>query len=195
MQIIRALYDWALAESKTKKATISLCLVSFIESSVFPIPPDLMLIPMCLSQRKKAFYYALLCTIFSVLGAFLGYAIGSLLFNEVAFPLLKFYGMAGSIPTFQANYTKWGMWIVIFAGFTPFPYKVITITSGMMHLNLIIFTVASIISRGGRFFLVAGLIKLFGKSMQDFIEKYLTWLTFALFLVIFLSFSAIKLFI
>jgi len=156
-----------------RHATPALAAVSFIESSVFPIPPDIMLIPMVLADRTKAFRIALVCTIASVLGGLLGYAIGVFLFEEVGKPMLEFYGYGSKFDVFQAKYNDWGAWAVFIAGVTPFPYKVITILSGVTSLNLAVFFVASVAARGLRFFLVSALLWKFGEPIRDFIEKYL----------------------
>ena len=156
-----------------KNATWVLSGVSFIESSFFPIPPDLLLIPMVLANREKAWWYALWCSVASVLGALLGYAIGALLFDSVAEPLLQFYGYAEKFHEFSEGYNEWGVWIVLIAGLTPFPYKVITIASGATGLGLPVFILASIVARTIRFFAVAGLIYVFGPSVRNFVEKRL----------------------
>lgn len=167
--------------------------VSFIESSVFPIPPDVMLIPMVLAKPEKAWRIALICTIGSVLGGCLGYAIGWFAWDSIGEPLLNFYGKADSYAQFQAWFDKWGFWSVFGAGLTPFPYKVITITSGSVQLNLLAFTAASILSRGLRFFLVAGIVRLMGERAHNLIEKHFGWLTFAIFVLLVAGFAAIKL--
>jgi membrane protein YqaA with SNARE-associated domain len=156
-----------------RHATPALAAVSFVESSVFPIPPDIVLIPMVLADRAKAFRIALICTIASVLGGMLGYAIGVFLFEEVGRPMLEFYGYGPKFAEFQGKYNDWGAWAVFIAGVTPFPYKVITILSGVTSLDLLVFVVASVAARGLRFFIVAALLWKFGEPIRDFIEKYL----------------------
>lgn len=170
---LRRLYDWTLDLAAKKNAAWALSVVSFIESSVFPIPPDVLLIPMVLSNRAKAWWYAFLCTLASVLGALLGYAIGALLFEAVAQPILSFYGYADKFDEFAERYNEWGVWVVLMAGLTPFPYKVITIASGATGLGLPVFIIASIVARGIRFFAVAGLIYVFGPPVRAFVEKRL----------------------
>lgn len=170
---LRRLYDWTLELAAKKHAAWALSFVSFIESSVFPIPPDVLLIPMVLSNRAKAWWYAFLCTVASVLGALLGYAIGALLFEAVAQPILGFYGYADKFDEFAERYNEWGVWVVLMAGLTPFPFKVITIASGATGLGLPVFILASIVARGIRFFAVAGLIYVFGPPVRTFIEKRL----------------------
>ncbi len=181
--MLRRLYDWTMGLAGHRHATPALVCVSFIESSVFPIPPDIMLIPMVLADRTKAFRIALVCTIASVLGGMLGYAIGLFLFEEVGCPMLEFYGYGPKFDVFQAKYNDWGAWAVFIAGVTPFPYKVITILSGVTSVDLLVFVVASVAARGLRFFIVAALLWKFGEPIRDFIEKYLGIL-FVLFCVL-----------
>ncbi len=190
--MLRRLYDWTMNLAAHRFATPALAAVAFIESSVFPIPPDVLLIPMVLADRARAFRIALVCTIASVLGGMLGYAIGLFLFEEVGRAVLEFYGYAPKFAEFQAKYNDWGAWAVFIAGVTPFPYKVITILSGVTALDLFVFTVASAAARGLRFFIVAGLLWKFGEPIRDFIEKYLG-LLFVLFCVLLVGgFVAIK---
>lgn len=156
-----------------RHAERGLAAVSFIESSVFPIPPDVLLIPMILADRARAWRIALICTIASVLGGLLGYAIGFFLFEQIGKPVLELYGHDAKFETFRETYNDWGAWAVFIAGTTPFPYKVVTILSGVTALDLAIFTVASALARGMRFFLVAGLLWYFGEAIRGFIEKRL----------------------
>ena len=190
--MLRRLYDWTMTLAGHRRATSALAAVSFIESSVFPIPPDVLLIPMVLADRAKAFRIAFICTVASVLGGMLGYGIGVFLFEEIGRPLLEFYGYAPKFTEFQAKYNEWGAWTVFIAGVTPFPYKVITILSGVTALDLFVFTIASLAARGLRFYIVAGLLWKFGEPIRDFIEKYLG-LLFALFCVLLVGgFVAVK---
>lgn len=182
--MLRRLYDWTLHLSAHPRAAIALAAVAFVESSVFPIPPDVILGPMVLARRERAFRYALLCTAFSVLGAFLGYAIGHFLFAEVGKPVLAFYGYTAEFETFREAYNAWGAWAVLMAGVTPFPFKVITILSGTTGLNLGVFTVSAVVARGVRFFIVAGLFWLFGPPIREFVEKRLGLVFFAFFILL-----------
>ncbi len=166
-----------------RNAPWALAGVSFIESSVFPIPPDVMLIPMVLAERRKAWLYAAICTAASVLGGAFGYLIGYFLFESVGEPILRFYGYTQAFEDFARRYNDYGAWIVFIAGVTPFPYKVITIASGVTQLNFLVFMLASVAARGLRFFVVAGLLYWFGPPIKDFIEKYLGIL-FTLFVVL-----------
>jgi membrane protein YqaA with SNARE-associated domain len=171
--MLRALYDWTMRLAAHPRAPWALGAVSFVESSVFPIPPDTLLIPMVLADRRKAWFYAALCTVTSVLGGMAGYLIGLLLFDVLGRPLLELYGYSQHFEQFASRYNEWGAWIVFFAGVTPFPYKVITIASGVTQLDLLVFVVASILARGLRFFLVAALLYVFGPPIRAFIERRL----------------------
>lgn len=181
--MLRRIYDWTMTLAGTRHADRALAGVSFIESSFFPIPPDVLLIPMVIRRRSDWFKLALICTAASVLGAFLGYAIGMFLFEAIGRPILAFYGKEDAFEQVAGWYNSWGGWGVLFAAITPFPYKVLTIFSGATGLNFIVFTVVSIIGRAFRFFLVAFLLKLYGEPIRLFIEKYLG-LLFTLFMVL-----------
>ncbi len=179
--MLRRLYDRTMALAAHRHALFFLAAVSFVESSLFPIPPDVLLIPMVLAARERAFRIALVCTLASVAGGLAGYAIGALLFDAVGRPLLSFYGYMAEFARFQAAYNDWGAWIVALAGITPFPYKVITIASGVTGLDLVTFTVASALSRGARFFVVAALLWYFGAPIRAFLERHLGAVTAAFF--------------
>lgn len=180
--MIRRLYDWTMRSATHKRAPAALFGVSFIESSFFPIPPDVMLIPMVLANRAKAWWLAFLATAGSVLGGLFGYFIGFALFDIAGKPLLELYGALDQFHTFADQYNEYGAWIVFIFGVTPFPYKVITIASGATALNIGVFLLASIASRGLRFFVVAALLYWFGPAIRDFIEKRLG-LIFTLFVI------------
>jgi membrane protein YqaA with SNARE-associated domain len=171
--MLRRLYNWTMALAASRHCEKALVGISFAESSFFPLPPDLLLIPMVLAKRAKAFRYAALCTIASVAGGIAGYLIGAFLFEEFAKPVLDFYGYGDKFETFAGWYNDWGAWIVFAAGLTPFPYKVITIASGATGLNFLVFLLASLVSRGLRFFIEAGLLYRYGPPIRDFIEKWL----------------------
>lgn len=191
MQQIRNLYNWTLRLSGSKHATPALATVSFIESSVFPIPPDVMLIPMCIARRDKAFFYATVCTAASVIGGLFGYAIGYFLFETLGQRILDIYGAADKFSDMQRRYDEYGGWIILAKGLTPFPFKVLTILSGVMKMNLHIFVLSSVAARAMRFYLVAGLLWKFGAPIQAFIEKYLGWVTLAFLVVLIGGFVAI----
>lgn len=171
--MIRRLYDWVFSLARNRHANWALGGVSFAESSFFPIPPDVLLIPMVLARRNRWIFLALLCTLSSVAGAFLGYYIGAVLYDSIGKPVLEFYGKANSFDQIADWYNRWGGWGVLFAAVTPFPYKVLTIFSGATGLNLVVFAVVSVIGRGLRFFLVAWLLYQFGEPVRMFIEKRL----------------------
>ncbi|MFC1672616.1 YqaA family protein [Pseudomonadota bacterium] len=190
--MLRRLYDWTMEFAAKRHAMRALFVVSFVESSFFPIPPDILIVPMVLADRAKAWKIAAVCTLGSVLGGIAGYAIGYFLFDQVGLPLLEFYGKAAKFAEFQDMYNEWGAWVVGMAGLTPFPYKVITIASGVTHLDILTFIVASVLSRGVRFFLEAWLLWKFGEPIRDFVEKYLGWLVTIGFIVLFGGFVAVK---
>ena len=177
--MLRGLYDWTLDLAAHRHARWGLALVSFVESSVFPIPPDVALIPMVLAKRDKAWLYATICTVASVLGGAFGYAVGYFLFDTLGQYILNLYGYQQAYESFSENFNAWGIWIVLIAGFTPSPFKVITIASGVTHLNFAIFMLVSLFARGARFYLVAGLLWWFGPPIKNFIDRYFGILSFA----------------
>jgi len=181
--MIRALYDWTLSLAGHRHALWALAAVAFIESSVFPIPPDVLMIPMIIATPHRAFRIATVALLASVAGGLLGYWIGYALFDTLGEPVLAFYGKEVYFEDFATTYNAWGAWAVLAAGVTPFPYKVITILSGATGLNLWVFLVASVIARGLRFFLVAALLWKFGPPIRDFIERRLG-LMFTLFVLL-----------
>jgi membrane protein YqaA with SNARE-associated domain len=190
--MLRHLYDWTMGLAGHRHALPALAGVSFVESSLFPVPPDVLLIPMVLARRERAFTIALVCTLASVVGGFLGYAIGYALFEAVGRPILAFYGAEAQFAQFRAAYAEWGWWIVMGAGFTPFPYKVVTIASGVVGLDPIVFGLASLVSRAARFYLVAALLWRFGPPMRRFIEGNLPLLAAVLFLLLLGGFLAAR---
>ncbi len=168
------LYNWTMRQAAGRHAVPTLAAVSFAESSFFPIPPDVMLIPMCLAARARAFYYAAVCSGASVLGGLLGYAIGYFLYEAVGRPIVEFYGLERSFATFQSTFAIWGLWIILIKGLTPIPYKIVTIASGVAAFDLPVFIVASVVTRGVRFFGEAALLWRFGPPIRAFIERRLT---------------------
>jgi len=184
--MIRGLYDWTLSLAQSRHALWALAIIAFVESSVFPIPPDILMIPMILAAPSRAWLIAGVALVASVLGGMLGYYIGYGLFESVGRPVLEFYGKDAYFAEFSARYNEWGAWAVLIAGVTPFPYKVITILSGTTQLSLPVFIAASIIARGLRFFVLAALLWKFGDPIRDFIERRLG-LMFTLFVVILLG--------
>jgi membrane protein YqaA with SNARE-associated domain len=190
--VLRSLYDWTMRLSGHRHALWVLAAVTFAESSFFPIPPDILLIPMVLAARDRAWLIASVCTVASVVGGFAGYGIGYFLFEEIGRPLLEFYGYLDKFTEFRGMYNEWGAWIVAGAGFTPFPYKVITIASGVTGLDLTTFGVASLLSRAARFFLVAALLWRFGPPIRTFVENNLPMLATVFFALLFGGFLLVK---
>src|SRR5436309_1857944 len=171
--MLRRIYDWCVASADKPYALWVLAAVSFAESSFFPVPPDVMLLPMSLARPKRAWLFAALCTAASVAGGVVGYAIGAMLYDSVGQWLINLYGLGGKVEAFRASYAEWGAVIIIGKGLTPIPYKLVTITSGFAGYNLWLFIVCSIIARGGRFFVVAILLNRYGNTIRAEIEKRL----------------------
>ena len=176
--MLRRLYHRTIDLAAHKNALVALAFVSFLESSIFPIPPDVILIPMVLAARDRAWVIAGVCTVASVLGGMAGYVTGALLFDQVGNPILDFYNYSSEFKVFQEMYNNWGAWAVFIAGITPFPYKVITILSGTTHLDFVVFSISSLLARGLRFFIVAALLWQFGASIKEFVERRLGFLFF-----------------
>lgn len=175
--MLRRTYEWTLEKAGHRYAPNWLFGISFAESSFFPIPPDVLLGPMCLAKPKKAFHYAFICTLASVLGAICGYAIGMFLFDTIGQAILDFYGLADEFSRFAQRFNDQGWLIVLLAGFTPLPFKVITIAAGATAMPLYVLLIASVISRAARFFLVAGLLWKFGPPMKELIDRHFGALT------------------
>ena len=169
---IRAMYDWVMRLAGSRHATKALFAVSFAESSFFPIPPDVMLAPMVLKRPDKAYFYAGMCTLASVLGGIAGYAIGYFL-TDIGEALLRLTGHDDGLAEFQHWYAQWGVWLILAKGLTPIPYKLVTIASGIAQYNFAMFVIASAVTRGGRFFLAAFVLKRFGPKILEVVEKRL----------------------
>ena len=184
MNFLKRTYNWTLEKAQHKNAKWYLSLISFVESSFFPIPPDILLIPMALASKAKALFYAFICTLFSVLGGILGYAIGYFFYNSVGIYIVDFYHLENSFNIFESYYKEFGILIVLGAGITPFPYKFITIASGVFGLNIFLFIIVSIIGRGLRFYLIAILLYFFGEKIKLIIDKYFNFLTFVFFILL-----------
>jgi membrane protein YqaA with SNARE-associated domain len=182
--MFRRLYDWTMSLAASNKAGSWLAAVSFAESSFFPIPPDVMLVPMVLARRDRAYLYALICTVASVLGGMAGYAIGIFLFDSLGAFLIRVYGYGQSFEEFRAAYTQYGAWIILIKGLTPIPFKLVTIASGFAAYNFPLFVGLCVLTRGVRFFAVALLLRLFGEPIREFIEKRLDWVMLGLLVVI-----------
>ena len=174
--MLRKTYDWVMGLAGSRHAPAGLCAVSFAESSFFPIPPDVMLAPMVLANPKKAYFYATLCTVASVVGGLLGYFIGYHL-EGVGYWLLKLMGHPEGPEVFRAWFDRWGLWVILIKGLTPIPYKLVTITAGLAHFDLFTFVWASIVTRGARFFLTATLLKYFGPAIREEVERRMTLYT------------------
>ncbi|MEM9583171.1 MAG: YqaA family protein [Pseudomonadota bacterium] len=181
--MMKRLYDWTMSLAAHPNALWALAFIAFIESSVFPIPPDLIMIPMIIAAPNRAFLIAGVCLAASVLGGLLGYAIGALAFDWLGQPILEALGKSDRMAEFNQRFNDLGFWAVLGAGITPFPYKVITIMSGWTGMPLATFITTSIIARGIRFFIIAGLLWKFGAPIKDFIEKRLG-LVFTIFLIL-----------
>lgn len=192
MRYIDKIYKWTLKKAGHPKAPSFLAFISFIESSIFPIPPDIILIPMILSNKSKAWLYALICTISSVAGGILGYVIGAFFFDTIGKIILETYNFLDNFIYFKNYYEKNGIWIVLGGGFTPFPYKLITVASGFFSLNFYLFVIISVLSRGLRFFIIATLLWYFGDRVKFFIEKNLGKLTVIFFILLLIIFVLIK---
>lgn len=175
--MMRNIYEWMMRMAGSPKAPHALAVVSFAESSFFPIPPDVMLIPMILARRAMAWAYAALATITSVIGGMAGYAIGYYFMDAIGTPILQFYGKAEGFEAFKQMFNEWGVWILIIKGMTPIPYKVLTITAGVTHMSFLPFVLASVVARSMRFFLVAALLYWFGEPIREFIDKRLMLVT------------------
>jgi membrane protein YqaA with SNARE-associated domain len=176
--MLRRIYDWCINAAGKPRASWILGIVSFAESSFFPVPPDVMLIPMALARPDKAWFYATLCTVTSVAGGILGYLIGAVLYDSVGHYLIALYGYGDKVEAFREAYNEYGAWIILLKGLTPIPYKIVTITSGFAGYNIFLFVVLSIIARGMRFYLVAFLLNRYGEQARAIIEERLGfWVT------------------
>src|SRR6478609_4645931 len=169
--MLKRIYDWCIAAADKPYALWILAAISFAESSFFPVPPDVMLAPMSLARPKRAWLFAGVCTVASVLGGLLGYAIGALLYDSLGHWIIKLYGHGDGVEAFRAAYAQYGAWIILLKGLTPIPYKLVTITSGFAGYDLLWFVVLSIITRGARFYLLAGLLNRFGGPIRRILDE------------------------
>ena len=190
--MIKRLYNWMMGLAGSRQAPHALFWVAFAESSFFPIPPDVMLVPMILKDRTKAWAFAALATVASVIGGAAGYAIGYFLLESIGRPVINFYGLVTKFDQAAAWFNEWGVAILIIKGMTPIPYKLLTITAGAVHMNLLAFMGASVIARAMRFFLVAGLLFWFGEPIRAFIERRLTLVTTVAAVLLVGGFAAVK---
>lgn len=175
--MLHRLYARVLALAGSPRAPVWLAVIAFAESSVFPVPPDALLIPMALARPQRAWRLALVCTLASVAGGALGYFIGYALFNQVAAPILKLYHYDAAFARFQETYARWGLWVILIKGLTPIPYKLVTIASGAARFDFTLFMMASLATRGARFLLLAALLRAFGDPVRGFIERRLGLVT------------------
>ena len=180
--MFRRLYHWTLSLAESRNATWALAAVAFAESSFFPIPPDLVLVPMALARPKKALFYAGVCTLASIVGGILGYAIGALLYDTIGKWLIGLYGYGDKLEALRAFYADWGWAFILVKGLTPIPYKLVTIVSGLLGYNFLLFVLLSAITRGARFFLIAGALNRWGEPIKAALEKH-----FAIFMALILG--------
>ncbi len=173
--MFKRLYHWTLTLAENRHAPWALGAIAFAESSFFPVPPDTILVPMSLARPKSAWNYALICTLTSVAGGILGYAIGALLFETVGKWLIGLYGYADKVEEMRLLYAHWGWAVIVFKGLTPIPYKIVTITSGLLAYDLPVFIVLSLLTRGVRFYAVAVLLDRFGEPIKVLLDKYFGW--------------------
>jgi membrane protein YqaA with SNARE-associated domain len=178
-RMFKSLYDRLIVLAESASAPYALAAIAFTESSLFPIPPDVLLAPMALARPQRAWLYALICTVASVLGGMLGYAIGALLFDTLGQWLIHLYGYADRVAALKETYAKWGALVILVKGLTPIPFKLVTIVSGLLGYNFALFVALSILTRGARFFLVAGALNLFGDTLRVALERH-----FAIFLLL-----------
>ncbi len=190
--MLQRLYDWTMRLADHPRALWALAIVSFAESSFFPIPPDVLMIPMILARPSRAWLIALVALVSSVIGGLFGYAIGFFAFETIGEPILQSLGKADAVAEFSTRFNDFGFWAVLGAGITPFPYKVITIMSGFTHMPLATFMATSVLARGIRFFLVAALLRQFGEPVRDFIEKRLGLVATLFLILLFGGFLAVK---
>jgi membrane protein YqaA with SNARE-associated domain len=170
--MFKRLYHWTLSLAESRHATWALAAISFAESSFFPLPPDIILVPMALAKPKKALYYAAVCTLASVLGGILGYAIGALLYDTIGKWLIGLYGYGDKLEALRAFYGEWGWAFILVKGLTPIPFKLVTIVSGLLGYNFFLFVALAMITRGARFFLLAGALTFWGEPIKAALEKH-----------------------
>lgn len=173
--MFKRLYDWTFSLAQSPHAPWALGLIAFAESSFFPLPPDVILVPMTIAKPQNAWRYALICTIGSVLGGMLGYAIGALLYDSIGVWLIQIYGYASKMDALRAFYDKWGALFILIKGLTPIPFKLVTIVSGLLHYNFALFVVLALVTRGARFFVLAVLMRQFGEPIRRLLEEYFGW--------------------
>ena len=186
--MFKSLYHWTLKLAESPRATWALAIIAFAESSFFPIPPDVILVPMSLAQPRKAWTYAGICTIASVLGGMLGYAIGALLYDTLGKWLIDLYGYGEKIATLEGFYAQWGWAFILLKGLTPIPFKLVTIVSGLLHYNFVLFVALALVTRGLRFYILAGLLGRYGEPIKAALEKHFGLFMIALVVLVILGF-------
>lgn len=169
---MKKLYDWTMSLAASRHSTLALGAIAFAESSFFPVPPDVILVPMVLAEPKKTWFYAGLCTVASVAGGALGYAFGALFYDTIGLRLIDLYGYANKMDALRAFYAEWGALFILVKGLTPIPYKLVTIVSGLLAYNFPLFIFLSLITRGARFFILAGAINRFGDPIRERLERH-----------------------
>lgn len=182
--MFKRLYAWTLALAESPRAPYALGAVSFAESSFFPVPPDVILLPMAAARPDRAWRYALICTVTSVLGGILGYAIGALFYETAGQWIIHLYGMESKMEALRAQYQHWGWAVILIKGLTPIPYKLVTIVSGLLGYDFLLFVVLSAITRGARFFLIAGLMNRFGEPIKALLDKHFATVMIALIVIV-----------
>lgn len=190
--MLRQFYDYSIAAAQSPRAAWLLGSVSFAESSFFPIPPDVMLVPMSIARPERAYYYAFVCTVTSVAGGVFGYLIGALLYESVGLWVIQLYGYGDKVEAFRESYAEWGAWIILLKGLTPIPYKLVTITSGFAGYDLLAFTVLSLITRGARFAILAALLGRYGGPIKGILDRHLGLVAALLVVCIVGGFAALK---
>jgi len=182
--MLRSVYDWVLRQADKPYAAWILFTMALAEASFFPLPPDILLLPMAIADRPKAWRFAFICTLGSVLGGLIGYGIGTFAMATLGQWVVDTYHLQAAFQTFHDQFNKWGIWIILAKGLTPIPFKLVTIASGVARLNVGMFVLACVITRGVRFFLIAALVRKFGAPIQTFIEKHLTWVALGILVAI-----------
>jgi membrane protein YqaA with SNARE-associated domain len=190
--MLRRLYEWILDLAGRRSAPWALGAVAFAESSFFPIPPDVMLVPMAVSRPKRVWLYATVATLASVAGGLLGYAIGALLYESVGAWLFRLYGLTEGAEAFRASYAQYGHWIILLKGLTPIPYKLVTITSGFAGYDLVWFVLLSLLTRGARFFALAGVVGRYGEPIKGVLDRHLNVVAAVFGVVLVLGFVAFR---
>jgi membrane protein YqaA with SNARE-associated domain len=189
MKKLHQLYDYILRLASHAKASYYLFILSFSESSFFPVPPDVMLAPMCLTRPSKAWTFALITTVGSVLGGILGYVIGKFVFDSIK-PLIESLGYIIAFDNALLWFDEWGFWAILIAGFSPIPYKVFTIAAGVLNMAFLPFVIGSVIGRGARFYLVAFLVKIFGNKIDYVLKKYMDRIGWGIIFLVIIAYLA-----